>query len=77
MVERDPNQIDKSIVRSRFNAAAERYDAFDFLQKEVSSRLLSRLGDIVVSPRLIADLGSGTGRNGQLLEKRYKKSRII
>ena len=57
--------------------AAERYESFDFLQREVSSRLFSRLEDIVVAPSLIADLGSGSGRNGQILEKVYRKARIV
>jgi len=70
-------QIDKSIVRGRFNTAAERYESFDFLQREVSSRLFSRLDDIVVSPHLIVDLGSGSGRNGAILEKLYRKARVI
>ena len=69
--------IDKSIVRGRFNTAAERYESFDFLQREVSSRLFSRLEDIVVSPILVADLGSGSGRNGEVLEKAYRKARVI
>ena len=66
----DSLYFDKSIVRGRFNMAAERYESFDFLQREVSSRLFSRLEDIVVAPSLIADLGSGSGRNGQILANR-------
>ena len=50
---------------------------FDFLQQEVLTRLFDRLEDILVSPRLIIDLGSGTGRAGELLEKSFKKSEII
>lgn len=69
--------VEKSSVRRQFNSAASTYDNFDFLQREVSNRLFDRLGDIIVSPRLILDLGSGTGRAGELLEKVFKKAKII
>ena len=69
--------IDKSRVKKQFNSAAETYETFDFLQQEVSNRLFDRLQDILVSPRLIIDLGSGTGRAGELFEKSCKKSEVI
>jgi len=69
--------VDKIRVQSQFNSAANSYDAFDFLQREVSDRLLSRLEDVVLSPDFIVDLGSGTGRNGDLLRAIFKKSSII
>lgn len=71
------SSIDKSRVRKQFNSAAGTYENFDFLQQEVSNRLFDRLQDILVSPRLILDLGSGTGRAGDLLEKSFKKSKVI
>ena len=71
------NGIDKSRVKKQFNSAAETYETFDFLQQEVSNRLFDRLQDILVSPRLIIDLGSGTGRAGELFEKSCKKSEVI
>ena len=71
------SSIEKSIVKRQFNSAAETYETFDFLQQEVSNRLFDRLLDILVLPRLIIDLGSGTGRAGELLEKSFKKSEVI
>ena len=69
--------IEKSRVKKQFNSAAATYETFDFLQQEVSNRLFDRLKDILVTPRLIIDLGSGTGRASELLEKSYKKSEVI
>ena len=76
-IRQNPSSIEKSRVKRQFNSAAGTYEAFDFLQQEVLNRLFDRLQDILVSPRLIIDLGSGTGRAGELLEKSFKKSEII
>ena len=76
-IRQNPSNIEKSRVKRQFNSAAGTYEAFDFLQREVLNRLFDRLQDILVSPRLIIDLGSGTGRAGELLEKSFKKSEII
>jgi malonyl-CoA O-methyltransferase len=66
----------KEIIRS-FNHAAESYDAVAILQREVADRLLERLDYIRIQPKIILDLGSGTGYCARLLESRYKKAKII
>ena len=70
-------KLDKFRVRASFNDAAGHYEEFDFLQREISSRVFDRLEDIVVKPTIIANLGSGTGRNSKALEKRFKRSKIV
>jgi malonyl-CoA O-methyltransferase len=66
----------KEIIRS-FNHAAESYDAVAILQREIADRLLERLDYIRIQPKIILDLGSGTGYCARLLESRYKKAKII
>jgi malonyl-CoA O-methyltransferase len=67
----------KQEISRSFNKAASSYDESAFLQREVADRLLDRLNYIRIQPEVILDLGSGTGYSSQILEKRYKKSKII
>ena len=50
-----------SKVRNKFNKASSNYDAHAFLQKEIASRLAEKLDVISIEPKIIVDLGSGTG----------------
>jgi malonyl-CoA O-methyltransferase len=70
------NQIDKAVVRARFNKASTTYDAHDFLQREVAKRALERLDFVTVDVQKAIDLGSGTGRCARELSQRYKKAHI-
>ena len=47
------------------------------LQREVLSRLLERLDYIKLEPKLILDLGSGTGQAIKPLNKRYAKTQVL
>ncbi len=67
----------KSDIQHSFNKAARTYDAAAFFQKEVADRLLERLDYLKITPKLILDLGSGTGYSALKLEQRYKKSKIV
>ncbi|MAX28284.1 MAG: malonyl-[acyl-carrier protein] O-methyltransferase BioC [Thiotrichales bacterium] len=68
--------LDKKSTMASFNRAAGSYDAHDFLQREVGSRVLQQLEMLVVDPQRIADLGAGTGRFSRLLGRKFKKSKI-
>lgn len=67
------NQIKPNIKRS-FDRAAEHYDKYAVLQKEVGLRMLERLDYFKISPQWILDLGAGTGHTSKALLKRYKSS---
>lgn len=69
--------IDKSFKRKIFNRSANSYDKFSMLQNEVSDNLFDRLIKIQLNPKLILDLGCGTGRNGQILSSIYKQAEIV
>ena len=67
--------LDRDAIRRSFSAAADSYDAFAFLQREVASRMLERLDYIIAEPKVIIDLGAGTGEHTAALAKRYPRAR--
>ncbi len=69
------HQLDREAIRRSFSAAADSYDAFAFLQREVGSRMLERLDYILAEPRVIVDLGAGTGEHTAALARRYPRAR--
>ncbi|MDH5547347.1 MAG: malonyl-ACP O-methyltransferase BioC [Gammaproteobacteria bacterium] len=69
--------IDKKWIRNSFDHAANHYDAAAVLQREVADRLDERLDVILYEPKVILDIGSGTGYSADLLRKRYPKARVI
>ena len=68
-------QLDRDAIRRSFSAAADSYDAFAFLQREVGTRMLERLDYILTEPKVIVDLGAGTGEHTAALAKRYPRAR--
>ncbi len=69
--------IDKRQARRAFEGAAAAYDEAAVLQREIAARMLERLDYIKLDPRLILDLGAGTGHAAGLLARRYPRARII
>ena len=67
----------KSAVSRSFNQAADTYDASAILQREVADRLLERLDYMKISPKVIVDLGSGTGYCTQHCQQRYPDAVVI
>jgi len=69
--------IDKRQARRSFERAAEAYDQVAVLQREVGSRILERLDYVRIDPRLILDVGAGTGHTTGLLARRYPRGRVL
>lgn len=69
--------IDKRQACYAFSKAAERYDEVAVLQREIGQRLVDRLDLMLIEPKVVLDIGSGTGVATAELAKRYKKARII
>ena len=69
--------IDKEYKRKVFNRHAKTYDDYSSLQNKISDNLFKILDLIEVRPSLILDLGCGTGRNGEILKKKYQNIRLI
>lgn len=70
-------QLDKKAVISAFNRASTTYDKAAVLQQEIASRLLERLEWIKIQPKIILDLGAGTGQVSLALAKKYPNAKII
>ena len=73
----DPRDVDPRAVRRAFARAAATYDAAAVLQREVGSRMASRLDYIKVAPRTILDAGCGTGEAVGELGVRYAGARVV
>ena len=69
--------IDKRQVRRSFERAASRYDEAAELQREISDRMIERLNYVRVEPRLVLDLGSGTGYAIDPLRRRFGKAGVV
>lgn len=69
--------IDKCSARRSFERAASGYDRVAILQREIADRMLERLDYVRLEPRLLLDLGAGTGYATEGLQKRYGKARVL
>ena len=73
----DPRDVDPRAVRRAFARAAATYDGAAVLQREVGSRMASRLDYIRIAPRTILDAGCGTGEAVGELAARYAGARVV
>jgi malonyl-CoA O-methyltransferase len=69
--------IDKAAARRAFGRAAPRYDGAAVLQREIADRMLERLDYIRLEPRLVLDLGAGTGYAIDGLQRRFRGARVL
>jgi malonyl-CoA O-methyltransferase len=67
----------KQLVADSFGRAAQQYDDVAVLQRQTGDELLERLDYVKINPKRILDLGTGTGRNLNLLTKRYPQAQLI
>ena len=63
-------------VRSAFSNAAAGYDAVAHFQRQVGEHLLGGL-DPRHQPRIVVDLGCGTGHGSRLLARHYPTSMVV
>lgn len=69
--------IAKKDIRLAFDRAATSYDEAAVLQHEIAHRLDEHLDFVRIKPKVILDLGAGTGHCTQLLKKRYPRAQLI
>jgi len=70
-------QREKIKIANSFNRAAQSYDQAAELQYGIGDKLLKLLKDVVINPKVIVDLGGGTGYLAKRLLKRYPDARVI
>lgn len=69
--------LDPRAVRRSFDACAARFDASAAVHAEIRKRLLERLDVVRLEPRVVIDLGAGTGHASRALQDRYSGARIV
>ena len=69
--------LDKNLIAAAFDRAAREYEARAVLQFTVAERMIERLDLFKIKPRLIVDVGSGSGHGARLLARYYKGSQVI
>ena len=67
----------KKTIRHYYEEVASNYDVNAVLQKEIAKRLSERLDYIKHQPKVVLDVGSGTGVITKDLLKRYPKSQVM
>lgn len=77
MTGESPPAIDKRQARLAFSRAAAHYDEVAGLQRETAQRMLDRLDYIRLEPRVVLDVGAGTGAASHALMQRYPMAQII
>ncbi|HEX5127556.1 MAG TPA: methyltransferase domain-containing protein [Rhodocyclaceae bacterium] len=70
-------EIDRRLVRRRFEQAASHADETGFLAREVAQRMAQRLSYIKLQPERILDIGCGVGRDFPLLVEYYPHAECI
>ncbi len=73
----DKHHVDVENTKDSFDKAAAKYDSVTALQRDVGDRLLSRLGHVKFEPKLLVDVGAGTGvPTGKLIQK-YPQTQVM
>jgi len=73
----DAFRLDRPRLRAAFERASESYESAARLQAEVAAELLARLDAFDFTPRVVLDLGAGTGRATRELKRRYPRALVI
>ena len=69
--------LEKRLVRRAFEQASADYDTVAGLQQEVGERLIERLLPVQINPKVVLDVGAGTGAGIQKLRRLYPKARTL
>ncbi len=70
-------RLDRAGVRASFDRASASYESAAGLQVRVAAELLERLAVFAFEPRVVLDLGAGTGRVTRELKRRYRRALVI
>lgn len=64
-------------IKARFDRAAANYERHAALEHEVAERLMDRAAFVRKQPRVIVDLGCGTGRASRALAEKFETATVI
>jgi malonyl-CoA O-methyltransferase len=74
---RDEFFLDPLAVRRSFDAASSTYDRASSVHGEIRARLLDRLDLVRMEPKVVVDLGAGTGVASRALSQRYSSAQVV
>jgi malonyl-CoA O-methyltransferase len=69
-------RLDRAGVRASFDRASASYESAAGLQARVAAELLERLAVFAFEPRVVLDLGAGTGRVTRELKRRDRRALV-
>jgi len=72
-----PPALDRAAVARHFARAAPRFDEATGPFAGVREELLSRIGYFGLDPRVVLDLGAGTGPASRALRRRFRHARVL
>jgi malonyl-CoA O-methyltransferase len=70
-------RLEARSVRASFERASASYETAAALQARVAAELLERLAPFGFAPRVVLDLGAGTGRVTRELKRQYRRALVI
>jgi malonyl-CoA O-methyltransferase len=70
-------RLERARVRASFERASVRYESAAGLQARVAAELLERLKPFRFTPRVVLDLGAGTGRAARELKLLYPRALVV
>jgi malonyl-CoA O-methyltransferase len=73
----DAFRLDAARLRASFERASASYESAAALQERVAAELLERLAAFRFTPRVVLDLGAGTGRVTRELKRRYPRALVV
>lgn len=72
-----PFRLDPARVRSGFERAARTRDRYARVEREIGERLLEHLEPVRIAPRVVLDIGAGTGTQMRRLAARYRRAALV
>lgn len=72
----DPYFLDPRVVRRAFDRASATFDANAAVHTELRNRLLERLDVVRLQPKVVLDVGAGTGHGARALQDRYRSAYV-
>jgi malonyl-CoA O-methyltransferase len=69
--------LDRARLRASFERASTSYESAAGLQARVAAELIERVTAFNFQPRVVLDLGAGTGRVTRELKRRYPRALVI
>src|SRR5215210_6186403 len=69
--------LDRPCIRESFDRASTSYEEAAILQARVGKELIDRLAFFKLEPRVVLDLGCGTGRRSASLKRIYPDANVV